>query len=301
MDRDLEVRQCRVLLAVADAGGVGAAARVLGVAQSTVSETLLSLERLIGAPVTVRRPGRGATLTAAAKSLLPHARLIVSASQAALTAIAREGREAIRLGAVESISSFLLPAPLSAFRRHWPHVDVQVTLGLCEELRARVDRHELDAALTVETAPSHRVERRTETLSSTRLLLIVSPRHPLNHSVASRRDLGGQSLLLADHDGAFNATLKAWLGDGAPRLESAGSVDGVKRGVANRDVIGVLPDYAVAEEIAEHTLIPLAIDDPPPLMALTLTTAQPPQAGAPLDALIRHVRDALPQECSPTT
>src|SRR3954454_5959058 len=40
---DLEIRHCRALLAVHASGGVGAAARTLGVAQSTVSETLLSL------------------------------------------------------------------------------------------------------------------------------------------------------------------------------------------------------------------------------------------------------------------
>ena len=58
MRRDFEVRQCRVLVAVKDGGSVSAAARLLGVAQSTVSETLLSLERLVGTPITVRRIGR---------------------------------------------------------------------------------------------------------------------------------------------------------------------------------------------------------------------------------------------------
>src|ERR1700741_4952676 len=109
MPKDLEFRHCRALVAVHDHGGVGAAARALAVAQSTVSETLLSLERLLGARVTLRRTGREAVLTAAAEVLLPHARALISVSEGALAASAEHNRATIRLGTVESISSFLLP------------------------------------------------------------------------------------------------------------------------------------------------------------------------------------------------
>src|SRR5471032_2457347 len=116
MSKDLEVRHCRVLVAVNENGGVAAAARALGLAQSTVSETLLSLERVLGARVTLRRPGREAALTPAVEALLPHARALVAASDAGLAAFSGESQGVIRLGAVESISSFLLPEPLRAFR-----------------------------------------------------------------------------------------------------------------------------------------------------------------------------------------
>jgi len=68
----LEIRHCRVLLAVSEHGSVSAAARALGLAQSTISEALLSLERTIGAPVLIRRRGKGAALTLQAQTLLPH-------------------------------------------------------------------------------------------------------------------------------------------------------------------------------------------------------------------------------------
>src|SRR5450432_1115414 len=111
MSKDIEVRHCRVLVAVKENGGVAAAARALGLAQSTVSETLLSLERVPGAPVTLRRPGREATLTAAAATLLPHAQVLISVSETARAVFSTNGGGTIRLGAVESISSFLLPGP----------------------------------------------------------------------------------------------------------------------------------------------------------------------------------------------
>lgn len=281
MTKDLEVRHCRVLLAVKDAGGVGAAARALGVAQSTVSETLLSLERVVGAPVMTRRAGRGVTLTAAAETLVPHARLLVSASEAALAAIAQQSQGAIRLGTVESISSFLLPAPLKAFRSRWPHINVRIAIGLCEDLRARVQRGELDAALTIEGGEAGN----ESVLPRTALRCVVAPDHPLAQRVVTRADLYNHAFLLADHDGAFNALLSSWLGNGQ-LLESAGSIDGVKRGVLNSDVIGVLPSYAVVEELAARSLIALEFSDTLPPIALRLTTLDSPPGGSPLEGLI---------------
>lgn len=297
---DLEVRHCRVLVAVRDTGGVVAAARALGVAQSTVSETLLALERLLGTPVTVRRSGQGATLTPTAEALLPHARALIQASEAALASVAQQRQGAIRLGAVESISSFLLPEPLSAFRLLWPHIDVRIAIGLCRDLRERVVRAELDAALTIEGGTPSPSGDATAVWPA-RLRFVVSPGRPLTQGAVRRRDLETRTFLLADAEGAFNDLLKAWAGAAGSglRLESAGSIDGVKRGVMNSDAIGVLPDYAVAGELAAHTLIALNIDDTPPPVSLRLTTLRPPQPGSPLESLIGQIRGAIPSKMQP--
>lgn len=290
MTKDLEIRHCRALVAVHDSGGVGAAARTLGVAQSTVSETLLSLERLLGAPVTLRRTGREAILTPAAEALLPHARSLIAASEAALAAGARQSPATIRLGTVESISSFLLPGPLSSFRLLWPHVDVRIAIGLCGDLRKRVERLELDAALTIEG---------TECASGretwpARLCLIVSPHHALARATVGRHDLQGRICLLADAEGAFYDLMKSWAGSAGhlPRFESAGSIDGVKRGVLNGDAIGVLPDYAVAEELSTGSLVALETDDPLPPVSLCLTMLKP-RVASPLESLAGKIREGF--------
>jgi DNA-binding transcriptional LysR family regulator len=297
MIKDLEVRHCRVLIAVREQGGVGAAARALGVAQSTVSETLLSLERLLGTPVTLRRAGREATLTAAAEALLPHAQALIAVAETALAASARQSRSTIRLGTVESISSFLLPGPLSDVRLLWPQADVRISIGLCEDLRKRVGRSELDAALTIEAAGRPRDPALTEDYWPARLQLIVAPGHPLASRVVERRDLEGRTCLLTDHDGAFSELVKGWVGNNArpPKLESAGSVDGVKRGVLKSDAIGVLPDYAVADELAAHALAALDLADPLPPVSLCLSTLKPPPAASPLESLIGKIREGLPR------
>lgn len=297
MSKDLEVRHCRTLLAVHEHGGIGAAARALGVAQSTVSEALLSLERLLGAPVTLRRSGREALLTPAAQALLPHARTLISVAEAALEASARQGQTTIRLGTVESISSFLLPGPLSEFRTLWPQTEVRIAIGLCEDLRQRVRRSELDAAISIERSDRPRDRQVVELYWPARLCLVVAPDHPPAGQKIRPADLEARTCLVTDYDGAFNALLTGWVGSNArpPRMESAGSVDGVKRGVRRSGAIGVLPEYAVAEELAAGSLIALGTETPLPALSLCLTMLKPPPAGSPLEGMVETIQAAFGQ------
>ncbi|GJG89101.1 hypothetical protein tb265_42820 [Gemmatimonadetes bacterium T265] len=117
----LKLRQCRALIAVADHGGPTRAAAALGVAQSTVSEALLALERVVGGPLLAHGGARGARtrLTPAGAALLPHARALLGAADAALAAArAAAGDAPLRaaLGASESVSTYVLPPLLAALR-----------------------------------------------------------------------------------------------------------------------------------------------------------------------------------------
>jgi molybdate transport repressor ModE-like protein len=295
MSRDLDVRHCRILVAVDEHGGIAAAARALGLAQSTASETLLSLERIVGTPILLRRPGREAALSPAAETLLPHARALILASETALAAVSAKSRGIVRLGVVESISSFLLPAPLASFRRHWPRVEVRIAIGLCGDLRKRVDRFELDAALTVESAQSAAERKGTQMLGAAELRLVVSPDNPLARAPVGRAELGSRTFLLADPDGAFNALLRSWFADRglSPRFESAGSIDGVKGGVLDGEAIGVLPSYAVDDALAAGSLAALQPAEPLPPIALLLTMAEPSLDSSPLANLTAQISDSF--------
>ena len=292
---DLEVRHCRILVAVHDEGGVVAAAQSLGVSQSTVSEALLALERLLGITVLRRARGRGARLTPAVEALLPHVRALISASEATMTAFTGASGT-VRLGVVESISSYLLPEPLRGVRKLWPGLEVQVTIGLCEDLRRRTLQMELDAAITIEGSDAQASSGPdTKTLAPARLQLLVSPQAHWADRAVSRDELREHSLLLADAGGAFNLLLRHWFGDPArcPRMESAGSIDGVKQGVLAGEVVGVLPSYTVASEVATGALVPLHISEPLPGIALYLTTLKLNRPSLALQLVTQQICRAL--------
>lgn len=297
MTNDLEIRHCRVLVAVRDHGSVSAAARELGLAQSTISETLLSLERVIGAPIMLRRPGKEAALTAAAESLLPHARALIAASVTAVSSISIRNRGVIRLGAVESLSSFILPKALAEFRLHWPSVEVQIAIGLCDELRHRVRQAQIDAALTLEGSDSvlEHGDACNRQLAPAQLSCIVSKRPPAAARKLDKGHLIGRTILLPDPDGALPSLLRRWFGASSDRarFESAGSIDGVKRAVQSSDVIGVLPNYTVADEVASASLFELSLREPLPAVSVGLTVQHPPLEASPLQDMIRQIERAI--------
>ncbi|RZL75341.1 MAG: LysR family transcriptional regulator [Rhodococcus sp. (in: high G+C Gram-positive bacteria)] len=72
----MEMRQIEYFLAIADHGGVAAAARALDTARPTLSQSIRALERELGAPLFFRMGG-GLTLTAAGRALLGPSRRLM--------------------------------------------------------------------------------------------------------------------------------------------------------------------------------------------------------------------------------
>src|SRR5918994_4176267 len=78
----IDVRRLKVLREVAEHGTLAAAAEVLPLTPSAVSQQLAALEREVGQPV-VERNGRGVRLTGAAEVLVGHANLVLAQLEAA--------------------------------------------------------------------------------------------------------------------------------------------------------------------------------------------------------------------------
>ena len=120
----MDVRQLRAFVALVERGRVTTAARALGLAQSSVSEALVALERAVGASLVIRGHGNDkARLTDAGNALLPHARAVLSAIDEAQTAVASattDARATVDIAANESTSTYLLPSALCRLRDMWP-------------------------------------------------------------------------------------------------------------------------------------------------------------------------------------
>src|SRR3954466_12270745 len=98
----LDVKQLRVLKAVAEHGSFSAAAEALSYTQPAISQQIAALERASGTTL-VDRPSRGVRLPDAGRALVDHAQVVLArlaAAEAELDAIAgvRGGR--VRLAGV---------------------------------------------------------------------------------------------------------------------------------------------------------------------------------------------------------
>jgi DNA-binding transcriptional LysR family regulator len=114
-----DVDDLETFVAVADAGGVSAAARRLGVAKSIVSRKLSRLETSFGAQL-LARTTRGAALTEAGVILRDHAARVIAELDSAREAILPTGelRGRLRIAAPLSFSAQLAPVIAELGRRH---------------------------------------------------------------------------------------------------------------------------------------------------------------------------------------
>nr|WP_300311595.1 LysR substrate-binding domain-containing protein [Halomonas sp.] len=157
----LDLTLLRTLVAVADTGGVTAAARRLAYTQSTVSMQLQRLEEALGVALH-EREGRKLRFTADGERLLGHARRLLALNDEALADMrSRRVTGELNLGIPEDYA-ILLTSVFSWFHQLYPEVRLQVTCGNSASLVEQVRADELDMALVSRQrhAPGGEVIRR---------------------------------------------------------------------------------------------------------------------------------------------
>ncbi|MFT7402941.1 MAG: DNA-binding transcriptional LysR family regulator, partial [Hydrogenophaga sp.] len=125
---ELDWSDLRHALAVAEAGSLTGAARQLGVNHTTVLRRLDALEAQLGARLFDRQRS-GYTPTAAGLALVAHARHMADRAveiERQVMGLDRELTGLLRVTTAFVIMEHLLPAPLAAFAREHPGIEVEV-------------------------------------------------------------------------------------------------------------------------------------------------------------------------------
>ena len=146
---DLDPSALRTMQAVAAAGSVSGAARLLGTSQPAVSQQVRRLERRLGTSL-LERHGRSVRLTEAGEVLARHGAAVVAAVDAAGQEVAaltglRAGR--VRLVAFPSSSATVVPRALALLHERHPGVRVQLTEAEPPEALAELRAGRADVAV----------------------------------------------------------------------------------------------------------------------------------------------------------
>lgn len=163
IDKRVDLRELRALIAIADLGSFRRAASELGYTQSSISHQIASLETVLGTELFTRPGGRGAVkLTASGAAAYRRARRALGEVEAIGADVdsARRGERAhIRVGVSQTAAAELMPAALQSFRE--THPDVEVILSEVEEypaIMSGLGRGRLDLAFALNPEPDERVE-----------------------------------------------------------------------------------------------------------------------------------------------
>lgn len=146
----MDIRFLESFAQVAQYGSFAEAARRLGLTPAAIAQRIKSLEADVGAALVVRS-GRTVRPTPAGERILAHAQeLIRDAQELRTMAASEEIAGELRLGAVLTAITGLLPDVLSRFVGLHPKLKISVVPGVSTELYRQVIDGELDAALIVE-------------------------------------------------------------------------------------------------------------------------------------------------------
>jgi DNA-binding transcriptional LysR family regulator len=188
----VELRQLEHFLAVVEEGSFTRAAARVFLVQSSLSASLLALERELGTALFIRGR-RGAELTDAGRALLEPARSALQKVQHARDAVAEvQGllRGTVRIATVFVPSSIDLIDPIREFRAQNPNVEVFLRPADPATMVRLVEDGEVDFAITP------RVEQGTapllfQPLVSSPLVIIC----PADHRLAGARDVEPHDLV----------------------------------------------------------------------------------------------------------
>ncbi|MBI5610751.1 MAG: LysR family transcriptional regulator [Deltaproteobacteria bacterium] len=151
----MELDHLAQFLHVVDSGSVSAAAKLAHLTQPAVSRNLKLLEDAVGAPL-FERQGRGLVLTSAGRALVPKARAVlldVAAATRTVRRAAERGYSDLRLGAVDSVASYLIPKLLAPVRIAFPDLHWKLRTARSAALLEQVDQGALDLAVVAASGP----------------------------------------------------------------------------------------------------------------------------------------------------
>ena len=175
----LDVRDLRLVAAVADAGNLSRASRVLHLTQSTLSHHLADLEARLGAPL-FHRLGRRLELTALGERLRDGAIPLLASLRALeedLRAVeTRDSTIDVRIATeCYTIYPWLAPVALSVRKRR-PNIQIKIAVDATARPLDALERGALDLAI-VSSAPAGRQFRHAK-LFRDELIAVVPRQHP---------------------------------------------------------------------------------------------------------------------------
>ncbi len=143
------LRELKTFVAVARHGTFAAAGQQVGLTQSAVSAQMRVLEQGLGVRL-FERSGRSAVLNAAGRHALPLAEQMLGLyAQMALPTSAAEWQGELKVGAIATLQTGLLPEALPRFRAAAPRVELKLVPGVSLNLLSQIDAGELDLALLI--------------------------------------------------------------------------------------------------------------------------------------------------------
>jgi len=240
----------------------------LHVTQPALSRVIARLESQLGVQLFERRT-TGMELTSYGTALLPHATVLSEEAAVAIeqiNSLRGLGQGSIRIGAVASAATMLLPPALQWLLSRWPNIHVQITDAVEDVLEVALTNNMLDVVIAGPIPESDDIVQVGEHHFTDRYSVVTAPHHPLQGRGPLRvQDLADLPWIMppveAEPRRQFNALMNR-LGAGPVRVAmESRSPSVIKAMIARLGYVGWLPEPLIAVEQAAGLLRPLPVPE----------------------------------------
>lgn len=249
---------------LAESGSFTRAARLNGVTQSAVSQTITALERQFRARL-IARSKRDSQLTRQGQIFYEACKEILDTYRA-LEAKLKETQDTIsgklQVAAVFSIGLHVLPPYLKVFMKRFPTVNVRVSYAHAAEIYQQVFGNVVDLGLVA--CPSRHLGLEVVPLQKEPLTLICHPAHPLAKLKSVKlKALGDEKFVSLQHGLPTRRLIDRMLKTQkvAPRhVMEFDNIQTIKRAVEIDSGVAIVPGSSVKEELSARTLAAVPLE-----------------------------------------
>ncbi|WP_131811766.1 LysR family transcriptional regulator [Paraglaciecola hydrolytica] len=243
-------RQLEILMAVAETGGIVAAAERLHLSQPSVSMQMRKLAESIGLPL-YEMVGRRMTLTHAGELVFAHAKEIFACTdrlEMSLNQLQGLLLGKLSIGIVSS-AEYFSPHLLGPFCRRYPQIEISLEFGNRKNILQRMQQNLDD--LYIFGYPPQEQDIEATSMGINHLVLIAPHSHPLAaQSSLTWQDLSNELFILREEGSGTRLATElqlAKLGHSLDKHINIASNEGIKHAVLARMGLAIVPALSLDE------------------------------------------------------
>lgn len=299
LDRRVKYRHLQCFLEIARQRSVVKAAAALSVTQPAVSKTIRELEELLGVALFERR-GRGVALTRFGDVFLRYAGASVTALRQGIDSITQaraSGGMAIKVGALPTVSTRVMPLAVSLFKQENTGTIVRVVTGENSVLLSQLRTGDLDLVVGRLADPELMTGLSFEHLYSERVSFVVRPGHPLLRETPFTLAGLTRFTVLMPTEGSIIRPLvdRFFVAHGAAaipdQIETVSMAFG-RRYTRMTDAVWIISRGVIADDLADGVLAELPVESEETTGPVGLTTRADSPPSPPAVILMQTIREA---------
>ena len=297
---DVDIKQLRTLVTIAETGSVTKAAALLHIVQPAVSRQLRLLEEDVGVALFSR--GRyGMELTESGEIFVEYARRALAELDRARSEVKPAAGVAgvVTIGLLPSTCDLLASELVARVANAYPAIRLRISMGYTGHLQNWLELGEVDAALLYDPKPSPILQ--VQPLLEERLWVVGRPETGFNAvSPVALWEIAGEPLILPNAPHGIRSLVEQTCAADGIELSIAAETNAmsVQKGLVLGGLgLTILPSIAIVDDVARGLLSAAPLSDANLLrkivLALPNTRRVPAAARCVVDLLVDQMSDAV--------